>query len=243
MGAVNKFSNDRESPKFADKKNHYMCPSCEKDVIFKKGKIKIPHFAHKASEIKCSFYDKPSETEIHKEAKILMKTLLNNKKELNFYRNCSSCYNIHNIVFDYEENDVAVVEYKFYYNESNRSADVALVNNNNIKFIFEICHKNKTKECNRPEPWIEIKAETFLKKIYEDNDFNFECIREYMCNKCILLENKRILNLKLEEQLQQFCLCKIQKKHLCRCIEPTFELCRLSEEYYCKICNLWKCRC
>ena len=84
MGAINKSSNDRESPKFADKKNNYMCPSCQKDVIFKKGQIKIPHFAHKASEIKCTFYDKPSETEIHKEAKILMKSLLNNKKELHF---------------------------------------------------------------------------------------------------------------------------------------------------------------
>ena len=64
MGAINKLSNERESPLFANKKDNYMCPDCNRDVIFKKGKIKKAHFAHKASEIKCTFYDKPSETQI-----------------------------------------------------------------------------------------------------------------------------------------------------------------------------------
>jgi hypothetical protein len=189
------------------------------------------------------YYDKPSESEIHKEAKNLIKSLLNKKTKMQFYRHCSSCYNINNIMFDYEENDVAVVEHKFYYNESNRSADVALVNNNNIKFIFEICHKNKTKECNRPEPWVEVNATEFIKKINENNGYNLECIREYTCDECnekITIEkNKKIL----EEELQKNCSCKIQKKYLCSCLESDFELCKLSNKYYCKKCNLWKCRC
>ena len=37
------------------------------------------------------------------------------------------------------------MEYRFNYNNSNRSADVALVENKDIKYIFEICYKNKTK--------------------------------------------------------------------------------------------------
>jgi hypothetical protein len=214
MGAINKVSNERENPKFADKKNNYKCPSCERDVIFKKGQIKIPHFAHKASEIKCAFYDKPSETEIHKEAKILMKSLLDNKKELHFSRKCSDC-NKHKIIdINYDNNDKAIIEYKFKYNDSNRSADVALINtNNDIKFIFEICHKNPTKECNRPEPWVEINATELIKKINEDNDYNIECIREYRCEECVEKNNieKEILKAKelnlqkqKEIELQQF---------------------------------------
>ncbi len=261
MGAINKATNDREPAKFADKKNNYTCPCCERDVIFKKGQIKIPHFSHKASEIKCSFYDKPSETEIHKEAKILMKSLLDKKIQIQFHRCCSSCEDVDVINFYYEDNDKAVIEYKFYYNDSNRSADVALINDNNIRFIFEICHKNKTKECNRPEPWFEIDATDFINKINEKSDYNFQCIREYTCDKCVeekikqkqlqeqneqerLLRKQQELEKKiLEEQLEELCLCKIQKKYLCRCYKPNFELCRLSDNYYCKRCNLWKCRC
>ena len=243
MGAINKLSNDRENPKFADKKNQYKCPDCNKDVIFKKGKIKKAHFAHKASEIKCSFYDKPSETQIHKEAKILMKSLLANKKELHFYRKCSDCDKQKIINIDYNDNDKAIIEYKFKYNDSNKSADIALVKDNNIKYIFEICYKNKTKECNRPEPWVEINAEELIKNINENDDYNIECIREYTCDECnekITIEkNKKIL----EEELQKNCLCKIQKKYLCICLESDFELCKLSNKYYCKKCNLWKCRC
>jgi predicted nucleic acid-binding Zn ribbon protein len=35
MGVINKASNELELPKFADKKNYYMCPSCEKDYALK----------------------------------------------------------------------------------------------------------------------------------------------------------------------------------------------------------------
>jgi hypothetical protein len=31
-------------------------------------------------------------------------------------------------------------------NNSNRSADIAFIENDKIKYIFEICYKNKTKE-------------------------------------------------------------------------------------------------
>lgn len=212
MGAINKLSNEREAPLFADKKNSYICPDCNKDVIFKKGKIKKAHFAHKASEVKCTFYDKPSETQIHKEAKILMKSLLDNMKELHFYRKCSDCNTHKNIDIHYNDNMKAIIEYKFNYNDSNRSADVALVEDNNIKYIFEICYKNKTKECNRPEPWVEIDAEELIKNINENNDYNIECIREYICDGCILAEQERVLKIKqLQEHIEKERLLKLKQ--------------------------------
>ena len=40
MGAINKFTNNYEYPKIANKINDYKCPCCNNDVIFKNGKIK-----------------------------------------------------------------------------------------------------------------------------------------------------------------------------------------------------------
>jgi hypothetical protein len=195
MGAINKLTNNYEHPQSAIKgKNKYICPSCEKDVIFRNGKIKKPHFSHYKSETPCGYYDKPSETQIHKEAKLLIKSLLDNKKHIYIHRTCNHCNKINGSsseAISYNENSSAVIEYKFYFNNSNRSADVAFVEKDNIKYIFEICYKNKTREENRPEPWVEINAEELLNNINSgeiiDTDGNIiiSCIRNYKCNDCI----------------------------------------------------------
>jgi hypothetical protein len=203
MGAINKTTNKYEYPKIANKINKYKCPFCEKDVIFRNGKIKQPHFAHCKSNTPCSYYEKPNETQIHKDAKLLMKTLLDNKTTLHFYRKCNYCNEENNSVesflrvaklFTHKINDYddsqAYIEYKFTYNESRKSADVALLQKNELKYIFEICYKNKTKEENRPEPWFEIKAETLINEINsgetinKDDEIKIECIRDYKCDIC-----------------------------------------------------------
>jgi hypothetical protein len=209
MGAMNKTTNQYEYPKIANKINKYKCPFCEKDVIFRNGKIKQPHFAHYKSENPCSYYEKPNETQIHKDAKLLMKTLLDNKRCINIYRKCYYCNNEESdsddsfIIYDNEEieyflnikideyNDTQpTIEYKFDYNNSKKSADVALLKNTELKYIFEICYKNKTKEENRPEPWFEIKAETLInetntgKNVNEEGEIEIECIRDYKCVWC-----------------------------------------------------------
>lgn len=209
MGAINKTTNKYEYPKIANKINKYKCPFCEKDVIFRNGKIKQPHFAHYKSENPCSYYEKPNETQIHKDAKLLMKTLLDNKRCINIYRKCYYCNSEESdsddsfIIYDNEEieyflnikideyNDTqANIEYKFNYNNSKKSSDVALLKNNELKYIFEICYKNKTKEENRPEPWFEIKAETLINEtntgenVNEEGEIEIECIRDYKCVCC-----------------------------------------------------------
>lgn len=197
MGAINKETLKYEYPKIASKENKYKCPSCDKDVIFRKGKIKQSHYAHKKSDNPCYYYDRPSESQIHKDAKMLMKMLLDNKTNMAFYRKCYNCYEdpeyISEITHDtYNYSTTAVIEHKFQYNNSNRSADVALVENNTIKYIFEICYKNRTREDNRPEPWVEIDAETFINKINsnENNgEIEIECKREYKCGFCEEKEN------------------------------------------------------
>ena len=240
MGAINKTTNNYEYPKIANKINKYKCPFCEKDVIFRNGKIKQPHFAHYKSDNPCSYYEKPNETQIHKDAKLLMKTLLDNKKSICIERNCNYCeqYKYHDsglvenncyVVFgDDYENSESIIEYKFYYNNSNRSADVVLLKNDKINYIFEICYKNKTKEENRPEPWFEINAENLINQINSgeiiDNDGNVsvECIRDYKCYKCVnyeMQERKRQLeiveilkNKEREQQLEKNELMNMSKE-------------------------------
>jgi hypothetical protein len=219
MGAINKTTNKYEYPKIANRINKYKCPFCEKDVIFRNGKIKQPHFAHYKSDNPCSYYEKPNETQIHKDAKLLMKTLLDDKKRIFIERECNYCHangRPFNYSDDYEifsneytENTKAYIEYKFKFNNSNKSADIALVENDKIKYIFEICHKNKTLENNRPEPWFEIKAECLINNINsgeiidEEGNIYLECIRHYKCDSCKDKEEyERKIGSELIEKLQ-----------------------------------------
>ena len=237
MGAINKTTNNYEYPKIANKINKYKCPFCEKDVIFRNGKIKQPHFAHYKSNNPCSYYEKPNETQIHKDAKLLMKTLLDEKRTIFIERNCNYCdingrpfnYSDDYEIFsnEYTENTNAYIEYKFEYNNSKKSADVALIENNKIKYIFEICYKNKTLEKNRPEPWFEIKAEYLINKINsgeiidEEGNVLLECIRDYKCDSCGYREECE-RKIQMEKQLEKNELVNMSKEDY-RTIELKFK--------------------
>lgn len=227
MGAINKSTNTYEYPIIANKLNKYECPSCERDVILKKGKIKKPHFAHYKTDNPCHYYDKPSESQIHKDAKMLMQTLLNNKQKLDIYRQCSYCVfsdKLHSL--NYTPDCKAVIEHKFEYNNSKKSADVALVDNNNIIYLFEICYKHKTNEENRPEPWIEIDAELLIRKVNNNNINTITCIREYKCKKCIKKEEYEIQR-EREEMIKN--IKKIREQHE-REIENNLKILQRQEE-------------
>ena len=207
MGVINKLINEYEYPRIAEKGKKYMCPECKKDVNFCKGQIKQPYFAHKKSESSCYYYDKPSESQIHKDAKCLMKMMLTNKTQMEFYNICSECkdkvYGCCELFKNHYENNMeAIIEYKFEYNNSKKSADVALIKENNIVYIFEICYKNKTRESARPEPWVEIKAEDLIRDInngslLDDNGIlHIECIRDSICNECEEERVKEIIRMK-----------------------------------------------
>ncbi|MFM8332818.1 MAG: competence protein CoiA family protein [Candidatus Methylumidiphilus sp.] len=62
------------SPATAEKTGNYACPACREPVIFKHGKVKIPHFAHKAT-VTCN-----QETVTHKIAKMLIQNAVRDWK-------------------------------------------------------------------------------------------------------------------------------------------------------------------
>jgi len=203
MGAINIKTNQREIPRFANKENNYKCPECSRDVILKKGEIRNPHFAHNKSDCPCNFYTSPNESQIHKEGKLVMKSLLDNKSDIFFFRDCNQCKDtIESTISktNYNDNIKAVLEHRFKHNNSNKSADVAMLEGDKLINIFEICHTHKTDECNRPDDieWYEINANDLIISVNskkEHDSIVIHCMRNMKCLKCInrnkIAEHKR----------------------------------------------------
>lgn len=181
LGAINKITKEYIYPKIANKDDQYICPECNKDLILKQGSIRIHHFAHSKDNQKCNYYDKPSESQIHKDAKMLLKKILENEQNIKFIRNCNNncCIKKYKIP-QFSNTSKILLEYKFNFNNSNKFADVAYIDNNDIVCLFEICHTNKTKENDRPEPWFEINATELISQIndIDNNKIKINCIRK-----------------------------------------------------------------
>jgi hypothetical protein len=171
LGAINKVTGEYVYPKIANKKDEYICQECNKDLIFVQCKIKIHHFRHKVNSINpCHHYSKPSESQIHKDAKMLMKTILENKTPIQFVRECVSCKITDTINLpEITEASIITLEHRFTHDDELRIADVAHTINGDIKCIYEICNTHKTSIEKRPEPWVEIDANSLLNLFNTNN--------------------------------------------------------------------------
>lgn len=186
LGAIIKNTNKYVYPSIANKNDKFECPDCHRELILRKGNKRIHHFAHCKTDNPCNYYTKPTETQIHKDAKMLMKTLLDNSVQITISRICKFC----NIEEEYEiperdNNSNIVIEYRFEYNGT-KIADVAFIENNEIISIFEICNTHKTNNEKRPEPWFEIDASTLINiaSSFENNKIKIPCIRNQLCDNC-----------------------------------------------------------
>jgi len=182
-------------PQFAERKNSdgskidYTCPSCSKDVILRKGHVSIAHFAHKTSENPCSYYNHPSQSELHKNAKEFIYTLIQKKIQFSITKKCVKCNE--NINFKIPVmNEISKVEkeHSFKYNNNNYKADIAYYNDNTM-YIFEIFNTHRTNEENIPESWFEIDVKAIINVLNNElNEIIIPCCRDYKCNNCKGLE-------------------------------------------------------
>jgi len=203
LGAINKQTGDYVYPKIANKKDEYVCPDCNKDLILCQGEIKRPHFRHKVDSVNpCNHYSNPTETQIHKDGKMVMKSLLERKTPISFIRNCCSCKkNEEYEIPEMTESSKIELEYRFEYNGT-KIADVAYIDNDDILCIFEICNTHKTCSENRPEPWFEIYAETLIKLANDSSSqIKIRCIRCEKCENCIETEYSTSNNYNKKESL------------------------------------------
>jgi uncharacterized protein YkuJ len=188
LGAINKITKEYVYPKIANKKDKYICLVCNTDLILCQGQVRIYHFRHKIDNVNiCNYYNNPTESQIHKDAKLLMKKILEMKIPIIITRKCTYC----NIIEEFKIPEIAInsniqLEYRFEYNGL-KIADVAYVNNNNISYIFEIYNNHKTCDENRPEPWFEIDAKTLIHMVNDIylTSLKIPCIRSKKCNICI----------------------------------------------------------
>ncbi len=191
LGAFNKNTGEYVYPKIANKKEEYMCPECNKDLILCQGTKRVHHFRHKVDAINpCHYYNSPTETQIHKDAKMLLKSLLNGKIPISLIRTCCVCKK--NEEFEIPETSDTSniqIEYRFEFN-GQKIADVAYIDDNQIICIFEICNTHKTFSENRPEPWFEIDAKTLIHIANNKNapSIQIPCIRCEKCDDCIKQE-------------------------------------------------------
>jgi hypothetical protein len=147
------------NPDDAIRTEQYICPECKDPVIFKKGPIIRPYFAHKANT-QCTNYT--NESHEHLVGKFVLKQLLDNGIPILILRTCGDC----NLDFrceigqiEKENGDKIIDEHHFVHEGQDRYADVAWVQaNGHIDYIFEICNTNPTHFDNRPEPWFEFKS-------------------------------------------------------------------------------------
>lgn len=202
MGAVEIETSNHVYPAVALKGRNYKCPECQNPVIFRNGKIKAKHFAHKANS-NCSFYDHPNESQLHREAKRQMCAHLNNKRSLIIQRKCLTCPRMKEYELSkfYTQSCCAKEEHNFDYNNSKYSADVALLDNDKILLICEILHTHKTAEDRRPEPWVEVRSIDVINQINDTR--RIECMRaQKICESCEKNALEREQKRKKEEKQQ-----------------------------------------
>ena len=67
----------------------FVCIECGEKVILKRGDVRRPHFAHyhNSSHNTCSYYTRPRESQIHKNAKHKLALFLRQRRAINIYGN------------------------------------------------------------------------------------------------------------------------------------------------------------
>jgi uncharacterized protein YkuJ len=244
LGAINKVNGEYVYPKIANKKDEYICPECNKDLILCQGEIRVHHFRHKVDSVNpCNHYSNPTETQIHKDAKILLKNLLERKIQISFIRNCCCCKKNEEFeIPEISETSVIEIEYRFEYNGI-KIADVAYIDDGELLCIFEICNTHKTSSENRPEPWFEINAETLI-KIANDNTLTtlqIPCIRCEKCENCIETENANLKDYNIAKYVrvklgQQIFPTPLSKECVNENIDCECDKCKYNEWYE----KVWK---
>lgn len=213
-GAIDKSTRYLVDPASALKRTLYECPDCKRDVFVRKGNIKIPHFAHrKDKDNPCTYYNRnPTSEQRHKNAQLKLKQFLERRKEIHIGRRCAcGCGWTTNWGITVSPDEIVKCEHRFKFNESNKSADVAVLTSSmNIGCIFEIVHKHYTRESDRPEPWHEISADEVNAIPSDIEHVVLTCIREKIRPECIKrqrLENeerlKRMSEREKERQLNE----------------------------------------
>lgn len=196
LGAINTRTGKYERVLSASKNDKYICPICKKDVLLAQGLINKPHFKH-VSNSYCSHYN-GGESALHYNGKRLLKDMLENNT-IEIHHECIKCKETESFEIPNNTINTVIIEYRFIYDERQRSADVALLNKNgNPIAMFEVLYTHKTKENDRPEPWFEISAVEINELDINNNNYVLNCVRQYFCDEC---KDQNVIEYKKQQEI------------------------------------------
>ena len=146
LGAIKKRTGEYVYPRIANKLHEYGCPECHNDLIICQGNIRIHYFRHKIdNSTSCHRYMHPNNSQVHTDAKLLLKRLFEQNVNMSFFRTCHICSHIDVFCLpSLTDSSTAELEYRFCHNGV-KIADVAILDDGQILCIFEMCHTHKTK--------------------------------------------------------------------------------------------------
>lgn len=206
------------SPETAQKNKNYFCPACKDSVVFKQGKVKTAHFAHKISNI-CN-----QETITHKTAKLLIQKAVHEwksgkVKSPTIQRLCQICRMSINQLLP-EKVDSAFLEYRLI---DGSIVDVALLVGETAQAAIEIkvTHAVDELKINRLSiPFVELDG--------------YELIKNYSVWKPITDKFKPIICKECKLAYSKF---KDKANHVAKASRI-----ELPAEYYrYSFCRCWKC--
>lgn len=226
----------------ADKTMILSCVECERRVCFKNGRIRKPHFAHHrqhAEDRQCTYLSKYNETQLHRDAKLCIKRLLQTSGfQLIFVHKCFTCGNFFdglNVVGDQKSK----VECEIHSRKLGRKAEnwIADVVRFDPFLIVEVRVSHSTRTP-RPDPWFEIQANDLVCQIPLINQSKTirltDVSRAKLCEKCTESKRQKVIKrwqLILERKSRAnwnwylLWINRTELKHI-RDVEKKVEICR-----------------
>lgn len=169
----------------SDRNTRYTCVECD-GFLTPVRPLEIRwHFRHQSGDCTSDRnFIISNESDTHKLAKYTLAGLI--KKRANITILGSSCVELNcqtslpPYTLQYKVGDKVKIE--FIIDENNNRADVAVVNNGEIRYIFEVYYTSKTKS-SRKDPWFEIRAVEILENDCKDDVF-LKDIKDHTCDSC-----------------------------------------------------------
>ena len=177
-----------EDEKIKDEKGRFKCTKCNELVHPSRPTKKRWYFSHYPGT-KCNGDDEveiTGESDLHKFAKFILYEKIKQGMPLTIIGAscntpiCNRKLDSHNVIYDEASGDIVEIEYTI--DDARHVADVAIVNNGIVKYIFEILNTNKT--LSRPAPWFEIKATEIMNKKDETCIMILTDVKYYLCGSC-----------------------------------------------------------
>jgi len=178
IGAIDIYTKRYVLPILAKKSSSYICPSCNKEVIPKQGTKNRHHFAHKAQN-NCNYFERPSESDLHYNAKLKVAEILRSGKSITFVCSCET-HKLPPETIQLIENESVVTEFRS--KDGSYIADIAILHNDIPRVIIEIKHTHTT-TTKRPEPWYEVHASE-INEFASMEGVGFICLRKRDYRTC-----------------------------------------------------------